>query len=110
MGEFRFMDLLYSRYSNPMDLMNHYMNQGRFGEFVNNVIELEYERKKEEADRLEEQKLWSMYTIHSMWSPGESFNAWKQKVLRPERKGYTRDEDMTQKDILGIVNRFLPQK
>lgn len=106
MGEFRFMDLLYSRYSNPMDLMHHYMNQGRFGEFVTNIIELEHERKKEEAKKLEEQKLWSLY-MNSMFDG--SFNEWKKKVLKPAKKGHTRDEDMTQDDALGIVNRFLPQ-
>jgi len=109
MGEFRFMDLLYSRYSNPMDLMEHYMNQGRFGEFVSNIIEMEYQRKKEEANLLEEQKLWSMYIMHSMWGPGESFNDWKKRVLKPAKKGHTRDEDMTKDDALGIVKRFLPQ-
>jgi len=107
MGEFRFMDLLYSRYSNPMDLMHYYMNQGRFGEFVTNIIELEHERKKEEEAKLEEQKLWSLY-IHSMSE--DSFNNWKKKVLQPAKPGHTRDEDMTTSDALGIVNRFLPQK
>lgn len=107
MGEFRFMDLLYSRYSNPMDLMEHYMNQGRFGEFVTNIIELENERKREEKAKLEEQKLWSLY-IHSMSE--DSFNNWKKKVLQQATPGHTRDEDMTISDALGIVNRFLPQK
>ena len=65
MGEFRFMDLLYSRYSNPMDLMHHYMIQGRFEEFVTNIIELENERKKEEKAKLDDHKLWSLY-IHRM--------------------------------------------
>ena len=107
MGEFRFMDLLYSRYSNPMDLMEHYMNQGRFGEFVTKIIELESERKQEERKKLEEQKLWSMY-IHSMSEC--SFNDWKKQVLHPAKPGHTRDEDMTTSDALDIVNRFLPQK
>lgn len=107
MGEFRFMDLLYSRYSNPMDLMHHYMIQGRFEEFVTNIIELENERKREEEEKLEEQKLWSMY-IHSFADC--SFNEWKKKVLQPATPGHTRDEDMTTSDALGIVDRFLPQK
>ena len=107
MGEFRFMDLLYSRYSNPMDLMYHYMDQGRFGEFVTNIIELEQERKQEEIKKLEEQKLWSLY-IHSMSE--DSFNTWKKKVLQPAKPGHTRDEDMTDKDIMNVVDRFLPQK
>ena len=32
------MDLLYARYSNPMDLMGRYINQGRFGEFVHEFL------------------------------------------------------------------------
>lgn len=106
MGEFRFMDLLYSRYSNPMDLMDHYMKQGQLGKLVSNIIELESERKQEERKKLEEEKLWSMY-IHSMADC--SFNEWKKKVLQPATPGRTRDEDMTTSDALGIVNRFLPQ-
>lgn len=106
MGEFRFMDLLYSRYSNPMDLMDHYMKQGQLGKLVSNIIELESERKQEERKKLEEEKLWSMY-IHSMSDC--SFNEWKKKVLQPATPGSTRDEDMTTSDALGIVNRFLPQ-
>lgn len=107
MGEFRFMDLLYSRYSNPMDLMDHYMKQGQVGKLVSNIIELEYERKQEEAKKLEEQKLWSLY-IHSMSE--DSFSTWKKKVLKPAKPGHTRDEEMTDKDIMGVVDRFLPQK
>lgn len=107
MGEFRFMDLLYSRYSNPMDLMHHYMQQGRFEEFVKNIIEMENERKREEEAKIEDQKLWSMY-IHSLSDC--SFNDWKKKVLQPAKPGHTRDEDMTDKDIMNVVDRFLPQK
>jgi len=44
-----------------------------------------------------------------MWGPGESFNDWKKRVLKPAKKGHTRDEDMTKDDALGIVKRFLPQ-
>lgn len=107
MGEFRFMDLLYSRYSNPMDLMHHYMQQGRFEEFVTNIIELENERKREEAAKIEDQKLWSMY-IHSMSE--DSFNNWKKKVLQQAKPGHKRDAEMNDKDIMDIANQVLSQK
>jgi len=45
------MDLLYRAYSNPLDLMNIYINQGRFGKFVEGFLEAEYERKKAEAEK-----------------------------------------------------------
>lgn len=107
MGEFRFMDLLYSRYSNPMDLMHHYMIQGRFEEFVTNIIELENERKKEEKAKLEDQKLWSLY-IHSMSE--DSFINWKKKVLKQAAQWHKKDDEMTDKDIMDIAEQVLSQK
>lgn len=107
MGEFRFMDLLYSRYSNPMDLMHHYMIQGRFEEFVTNIIELENERKKEEKAKMEDQKLWSLY-IHSMSE--DSFINWKKKVLKQAAQGHKKDDEMTDKDIMDIAEQVLSQK
>lgn len=100
------MDLLYSRYASPMDLVNLYLEQGRFGEFVENIIELENERKTAEAEKEEEQKLWSMY-IHSMTD--KSFIDWKNEMLnQPAKPGkaHTRDEDMTEKDIQNIMDKL----
>jgi len=72
------MDLLYSRYSNPIEFMNLYINQGRFGEFVESVFNFKKEREKEEAEKDEENKLWLMY-IHS--ATDKSFIAWKNEIL-----------------------------
>ena len=102
------MDLLYSRYASPMDLVTLYLEQGRFGEFVENIIELENERKKAETEKEEEHKLWSMY-IHSM--SDKSFIDWKNELLKqPEEQGKarTRDEDMTEQDIQNIMDKFFP--
>ncbi len=73
------MDLLYSKYANPMDLMNSYINRGRFGEFVSNVLEAEYERRKEQAEKDDDMKLWIMY-VHTPVE--ESFYDWKKRVLK----------------------------
>ena len=78
-GEFKFMDLLYSKYANPLDLMNSYINRGRFGEFVSNVLEAEYERRKEQVEKDDDMKLWIMY-VHC--NAEESFYEWKKRVLR----------------------------
>lgn len=72
------MDLLYSRYASPMEFMNTYINTGRFGEFVTNIIKMENKRKREEADKDNDGKLWQLY-VHSM--PDMSFNEWKSSVL-----------------------------
>jgi len=108
MGEFRFMDLLYSRYASPMDLVNLYLDQGRFGEFVTNIIELENERNKAEEEKQNEQKLWSAY-IHSMTD--KNFIDWKNGLVEQpakQKKVHTRDEDMTEDDIQNIMDKLFP--
>ena len=76
-GEIKFMDMLYRRYSNPMDLINRYINQGRFGEFVSGFLDQESERNKEEAERELEMKLWIAY-IHS--ESDKSYGEWRKCV------------------------------
>ena len=71
------MDMLYSRYSNPLDLMNVYINQGRFGKFVTGFLEAEHKRKTEEAEKDQEMKLWIAY-IHSRSEL--SYGEWRNKV------------------------------
>ena len=102
------MDLLYSRYASPMDFMRTYIDQGRFGEFVTNILEMEYKRKKEAAEKEDERKLWEMY-IHS--EVNESFNDWKARVLQPVKaKAKTGgDTNMTDKDIENIIDRLFPK-
>ena len=45
------MDLLYSRYASPMEFMNVYIEQECFGEFVTKILEMETERKEQEAQK-----------------------------------------------------------
>ena len=102
------MDMLYRSYSNPLDLMNMYINQGRFGKFVTGFLEAEYERRKEEAEKDEEWKLWMMY-IHSYSE--KSFGEWKSEVIK-NAKANTRkankDGEMTDDDIQSIINGLFP--
>ncbi len=72
------MDLLYSRYSSPLEFMRLYIEQGRFGEFVEEIFGMEQKRRQEKAEDEEEQKLWEMY-LHSM--SGKSYADWKKEVL-----------------------------
>lgn len=73
------MDLLYSRYSNPMDLVKMYINQGRFGAFVQGFLEAEAERRKQEAEKENEMKLWIAY-VHSY--SGKSYDEWKKQIFQ----------------------------
>lgn len=72
------MDLLYSRYSNPLELMRLYINQGRFGEFVSAILDLDEKRKREENEKEDEQKMWELY-LHS--SSDKSFDEWKKDII-----------------------------
>lgn len=93
-----------------MDLMSSYINRGRFGEFVSSFLEAEYERRKEEAEKDDEWKLWVMY-IHSM--ADESFIDWKKRVLgstdsKAKRKA-NRDNDLTDDGINAIITDLFPE-
>ncbi len=109
------MDLLYSRYSNPLEFMRLYIDQGRFGEFVEEILEMEQKRKQEKAAKEDEQKLWEMY-LHSM--SDKSYIDWKKEVLSNNsgNKGNQKptlamsDEQVedAKRQARGILQRFLP--
>lgn len=102
------MDMLYRAYSNPLDLMYMYINQGRFGKFVKGFLEAEYERRKEEAEKDNEWKLWTMY-IHSYSE--KSFTEWKSAVLpKPNGKKHIKntDSDLDDKGIQSIITNLFP--
>lgn len=63
--------------------MRSYIKRGRFGEFVENIINAEYERKREEAEKEEEHKWWTLY-VHSM--SDKSFIEWKKEVIGNSKK------------------------
>ena len=104
------MDLLYSRYASPLELLNLYFEQGRIGEFVTKTIEAENKRRREKAEKEEESKLWSMYIRVLPYYPGKSFIDWKEEFLRPSAKAASRDENMTDEDIMGIIDNLFPNR
>ena len=71
------MDLLFSRYASPVDFMKLYIDQGRFGEFVAEIIEMDNQRKREAKEKENDDKLWQAY-IRS--GTEKSFNAWKKEL------------------------------
>ena len=106
-GEVKFMDMLYRAYSNQLDLMNMYINQGRFGKFVKGFLEAEYERRKNEAEREDELKLWMMY-VHSF--SDKSFVEWKESLLKnaSDKRKKTSDDELNDDGIQSIVSKLFP--
>lgn len=92
-----------------MDLMNSYINRGRFGEFVTEFLQSEYDRQKAGMDKDEEMKLWIMY-CHSYSE--DSFLDWKKKVLRTGSNGQRQgtDADLTDKDIQAICDDLFAEE
>jgi len=77
MGEFEFMDMMYSRYTCPIEFMNIYIENGQFGQLVKDIIESNNKRKQEESEKENDHKMWELY-LHSM--SDKSFNDWKKEI------------------------------
>ena len=103
------MDMLYRAYSNPLNLMNMYINQGRFGTFVDGFLKAEYERKKEEAEKDNESKLWLAY-IHS--NSEESYEKWKKRVcnVSADKSQSGCDEELGDDGVEAIITKLFPNK
>ena len=107
------MDMLYARYSSPMDLMRTYIHHGRFGDFITGFIQAENDRKKAEAERDEELKEWIAY-VHS--DTEKSFNKWRAdlkeyaETMIGNKAGNKagRDEDLDDKGIQDIYAKLFP--
>ena len=96
------MDLLYSRYASPMDLIKMYISRGQFGKFVASFLEAVNDSRKEQADKEEEWKLWMIY-VHSYSE--DSFVEWKKRVLKPGNKGKANnDYHLTNEGIMAIID------
>lgn len=92
--------------------MRTYIKRGRFGEFVENIINAENKRRKEEAEKEEEHKWWTLY-VHSM--SDKSFEKWKREVIEhskenePESYSMTNEQvEATKQDAKGILKRISP--
>ena len=109
MGEIKFMDLLFSRYASPLDLINTYIDSGRFGEFVTKFLELENERRREKQKHDEDWQLWVMYTRLYPTYTQDTFPKWKAGLQTvPEKQAGSRggcsDADLTEEGIQNIIN------
>ena len=76
---------------------------------MENIISAENKRRKEEAEKEEEHKLWTMY-IHSM--SDKSFIDWKKGLMeqkKPESYSMTNEQvESTIQDSKGILQRISP--
>ena len=109
-----FMDLLFSRYASPLDFVKLYINQGRFGEFVEGIISLENKRKKEQQEKEDDDKLWQAY-IRSMSE--KSFIEWKQELKQGNEQSNKQPETLSmtnervadvKEQARGILKGFSP--
>ena len=84
-----------------------YINQGRFGKFVTGFLEAEYERRKEDAEKDMDWKLWMMY-INT--ESDKSYGEWKESVLKnaSNKTRRTKDDDLTDDGIQSIINTLFP--
>ena len=89
--------------------MRTYIKHGRFGEFVDNIINAENKRRKEEAEKENEHKLWTMY-IHSM--SDKSFIDWKKGLMEqkePESYSMTNEQVEAEKQhAMEILKKISP--
>lgn len=103
------MDMLYARYSSPMELMSTYINRRRFGEFTRSFLQAESDRRKAEADKDEEWHYWMAY-IHS--HTDKSYTEWKDQI-RGRAKGKHRtggDYDLDDRAITSIMDKIFPSR
>lgn len=96
------MDLLYARYSDPLNLMNMYINRGRFGNFVDGFLQAEFERRKEEAQKYNELMKWLAY-VHSY--SNETYDAWEKRVYGKgsTTKNKSSDAELDDKGISNLL-------
>lgn len=96
-----------------MEFMKAYIDQGRFGEFVNEILEMEAKRKEEKEEKEEDDRLWIAY-VHSM--ADVSFGEWKRNLFErnetesePATLSMTNEQvEETMQNARGILKRFSP--
>lgn len=100
------MDLLFKQYASPLELVDLYINQGRFGEFVEHLLDVENERRKEEIEKENDNKLWIAY-VHSHTEL--SFSDWKKQLQtnREQKHSMTNRQIENEKQkARGILKSF----
>lgn len=101
--------MLYRAYSNPMDLMGRFINQGRFDVFVSGFIKEEVERKQAEMEKENDRMLWAAY-IHAPLEIQAKMNyaEWKAEVTGKKKAAPMggNDATMTEKEMENILKKL----
>ena len=84
-----------------MDLLKRYISTGRFGTFVSSFLQAEYDRRKQEAEKDNENKLWLAY-VHSY--SDKSFNDWRKDVTCAGSTTGSKDAELTADGARSIVD------
>lgn len=85
--------------------MRLYIDSGRFGEFVFELISSENKRRQDEAQKEEEQKMWELY-LHSF--SDKSFTDWRAEATksRQNKADGKKDAEMTTEDVDNIIKHL----
>lgn len=83
--------------------MNLYINSGRFGEFVTEILLTEKRRKEDFAKKENEDKWWSLY-LHSYSE--KSYNQWKAELTGKDETEDTTTTNTTTEDVDSIIKRL----
>lgn len=100
------MDWLYARYSSPMDLVDRYIKQGRFGTFVHGFLMAKHEQEKKEAERDNEWMMWVAF-VHSY--SDKTYGEWKKDFMGSKNSKSTKDNELTDDGIKKILNKLFKQ-
>ena len=87
-----------------------YINQGRFGAFVEGFLKAENERRRKEAEKETDLKLWIAY-VHT--ESKEPYGEWKKRVCKTDtRRAQTGggDENLGESEIVSIIDKLFPGK
>ena len=92
-----------------MEFMRLYIEQGRFGEFVTEILKMDSKRKQEAAKEKDDDRLWEAY-IRSMSE--KSFSEWKKDLFeqkQPENYSMTNEQVADVKEqARGILKKISP--
>ena len=88
--------MVYQKYANPRDLFSMYIDSGQFDELVKNILTAEYERRKEEAEKENDRKLWEMF-IHS--DTTKSYNEWHAEIIKRAKESLDENYPRNRKSL-----------
>lgn len=107
------MDLLFSRYASPMEFMKLYIDNGRFGEFVEEILAMDVKRKEEKAKKEDDNKLWTAYLLSG--AKELTFSEWKAGLMTQKQEKKPESYAMTDEQVeavkqksKGILNKISP--